>query len=136
MWLLVLIRNISSVKRLRRLSGLHAPAKACAPKAGAFNEVEETTVSEELFEVADRVATKLLILEIHRVPGALLAVQDVDCARFRIEGHQQEQQDRRWELDPANDLGLFSGLQECSDCGSRIGICADLYDCRYHHSTE
>ena len=84
----------------------------CGRFAGPFNEIEELTFPEELFELAHAVAAELLIVKIHAVPRALLAIQDIDYPRLRIPWYQQEQQNRRRKFDPANDLGLLSGAKK------------------------
>jgi len=96
----------------RRLARLHPPAQACSPKTGPFDKIEELAILEEFFELAHAVTAELLIVKIYGVPRALLAVHDVDRPGFRTPRHQQEQQNRRWEFDPADNLGLIGRSQE------------------------
>ena len=91
-------------------SGQYHPPQTSPPKPWPFNEIEEVTVLQEHFELAYAVPAELFVLEVHGVPGSFLAVQDIDRPRIRISGHEQEQQDRRRQLDPANDLDVFGNL--------------------------
>jgi hypothetical protein len=63
------------------------------PKPGPFDEIEESALLEELFELAHAVAAVLLIIEVDEVPSSGLPVQSVESPGFRILRHQQELQD-------------------------------------------
>src|SRR5208283_5805593 len=83
------------------------------PKSWTLNEIEEVAVLQEHFELVHAVSAELFVLEVDGVPGSFLAVQNIDRTRIWVSGHEQEQQDRRWQLDPTNDLDVFGNLYQC-----------------------
>ena len=72
--------------------------------------MEKTALLKKHFELVYAVAAELLVLEVDRVPGSFLTIQDIDCPGIRIPGHDQGQQGRRRQFDPANDLDVFGSL--------------------------
>src|SRR5208283_5030399 len=75
-------------------------------------KIEEITVLQQHFELAYAVPAELFVLEVDGVPGSILAVQYIYRTRIRVSGYEQEQQNRRRKLDPANDFDRFGDLHK------------------------
>jgi 2Fe-2S iron-sulfur cluster binding domain len=77
---------------------------------GTLHAVQQAFLREllqEHFDLRHAVPAELFVLEVDGVPGSILAVEDIHRPGIRVSGHEQEQQDRCWKLDPTNDLDVF-----------------------------
>src|SRR5208337_3212286 len=106
---------------LRLRSGHHGPGQAGAPKPRPLNEIEELAVFQKGFKVVNAIAAELFVLEVDGVPRSILAVQYIDRTRIRVSWYEQEQQNRRRKLDPANDFDRFGNLYQCGYRCMQIG---------------
>src|SRR5208337_3829545 len=121
---------------LRPHSGHYHPPQTGPPKSRPLNEIEEVTLLQEHFELAHAVPAELFVLEVHGVPGSFLAVQDIGRPRIRISGHEQEQQNRRRQLDPTNDLDVFGDLYQCGYRCLQINAGVELHNGLNHHLSK
>jgi hypothetical protein len=118
------------------LARFYPPIEPRSPKAWPFHKVKEATVFQEFFQLPHAVAAELLVIEIDGVPNPLLAIEDIDSPGFRIPRHQQKQQNRRAEFDPANNLGILGHSYERRRRNLKICIRTNFQNGLNHHSTE
>src|SRR6516162_833480 len=98
---------------LRWFSGRDNPRQTGTPKPWPLNEIEKVAVLQKRFQFAYTVPAELFVFEIHGVPSSFLPVENIDRSRIRISRYEQEQQNRRREVDPANDFDRFGDLHKC-----------------------
>src|SRR5689334_11556609 len=77
-----------------------------------LHDVQETTLSYQPVEIADRVASEFLVVEIQPEPNLRTAIVDVEGARLGVLGNDKEHEQGLRELDPSFDLGLLSHIQQ------------------------
>src|SRR5271157_4843110 len=121
---------------LRPHSGHYHPPQTGPPKSRPFNEIEEVTVLKEHFELAYAVPAELFVLEVDGIPSSFLAVEDIDRPRVLVSGHEQEQQDRRRQLDPTNDLDVFGNPYQCGYRCLQIDAGVELHNGFNHHLSK
>ena len=80
-----------------------------------FNDVQESALTYQAVEIADRIAAEFLVVKIHPEPNPRTAVIDVEGAGFGISGDDKKYEQGLRELDPFRDSG-------CSVTSSNLAI--------------
>src|SRR5713226_1134328 len=92
-----------------------------------LHDVQESALTYQAVEIADRVASEFLVVKIHPEPNPRTAVVDVEGAGFRVPWNNKEHEEGPRELDPFRDCRVLSHIEQPSDCS--IYGAADLFPC-------
>jgi hypothetical protein len=94
------------------LPGRDQPLDRRFKQPRGFDEPEKVALADQNIELRWAIATVIPIFEIHPKPGTPLPVVDVDgTAIWRVLMGQKDHESR-WELEPTDDCGVVSELEE------------------------
>src|SRR6267143_1080604 len=90
---------------------LDDPAFLAWEQLRMLNDVQESALTYQAFEIADRVAAEFLVVKIQPEPNSRTAVIDVEGAGFGISGDDKKYEQGVRELDPFSDSGVLGDIK-------------------------
>ena len=94
------------------LAGCNEPLDGRFKQRRGFHEPEKVALVDQNIELRRAIPTVVPIIEIHPKPDTPLPVVDVDGPAIGRVIMGQKDHQGRWELEPTNDLGIVSKLQQ------------------------